>query len=276
MSVFGVGLFFAGILFVQMGMYLFNLLSGSVFSINVFQFCISYFEKGTFPFLVIAILVNAFIFLTILAFCKKVIQQALYVKGLKKKINQTKNKEITRMVNSQYNRVNKDIAVINCDEPIAFTYGYRKPTIVLSTVLIDLLDLIELDAVIYHESAHQKYFDPFKVFLLQTISEIMWYIPVTKWAYQNYKILIELNADEYAIKRMGSELGLGSALLKLIKTRVRNGASPVLAPFTGGSVDYRIKQLVSPENTIPVKLQTKAIIISISVILLLMNLIMAV
>ena len=66
---------------------------------------------------------------------------------------------------------------------------------------------------------------------------MMWFIPHTKWAYNNYKIMIELVADEYVINKMGIELGLGSALLKLVKIQLEVKTNSVLVPFADGTID---------------------------------------
>jgi Zn-dependent protease with chaperone function len=169
-------------------------------------------------------------------------------------------------LNETFNRRNNDIVVIQDKELLAFTFGFRKPKIVLSSYLIDMLDPKELEAVIYHETSHQKYYDGLKVFVLQIISEVLWYIPLTKWSFQNYRILVELVADEFAINRMGSEFGLGSALLKLIKNqlKINPDSAPALVHFADETVDYRLKQLVNPKQTIPVKIPVWSVIISLN------------
>lgn len=275
--VLGLGLLFALILFVQMGMYVMNHLFGTMISLNIFQLCISLFHGNSLAYHVVLLAVNTFIGYTIFIVCKMVLQQFLKLYKVKQKISLAKNYRLTERINQEFARKKMDITVIDSMEPVAFTMGFLKPKIVLSSTLISMLDRAELEAVVYHETAHQKYYDPLKVFVLQIISEAMWYIPLTKWSYENYNIMIELVADEYAVKRMGSELGLGSALLKLIKTRLSGGGiTPVLVPFANGTVDYRIKQLLDPEPYIPVKLQTKSIFISINMMLILMILMVSV
>jgi hypothetical protein len=80
-------------------------------------------------------------------------------------------------------------------------------------------------------------------------------------------------ADEYAVTKMGSELSLGSALLKLIKNSFKTSA-PIVVQFSGESVNYRLQQLVEPQRAIPVKLKLVHIFISIHVLLLLMGMVL--
>lgn len=263
--VLGVGLCFGVVLVIQMGLYLINLLCGPGFFDNIFQFCIRIFPNGTIGYYAVLFLVNTYVFFTLFVIAQKVIEQVVKTKRLKKKITLLTNKKRTDEINKSFEK--NDLVVMNSKELIAITYGIRRPAILLSTSLLDLLDKTELEAVIHHETAHQKYHDTLKLFVLKAISEVMWYIPLTQWAYKNFRIMIELAADEYSITRMGSELGLGSALLKLIKTHLPRKTPSLLIPFADGTVDFRLKQLIEPYDTLPVKVQTKSIIISIHVMI---------
>jgi beta-lactamase regulating signal transducer with metallopeptidase domain len=261
--VFGLGLSFAMFFFMQMGLYLINIFCGPAFFDNIFQFCIRIFKKGSIEYYIVLVLVNSYVAYTIFLICKKVLFELINVRKLRRRISLLNNRSLSTQLNESFMREKGDIAVINSNQPIALTFGLLNPTIVLSTTLVEMLEDEELEAVIHHETAHQKNFDTLKVFLLQTISAVMWYIPLTQWVYNNFRIMIELVADEYAIFRMGSELGLGSALLKLIKTHINIKTPAIIVPFADGSVDYRLKQLLEPQQTLPVKLQTKSILISI-------------
>ncbi|MCM3440185.1 M56 family metallopeptidase [Metabacillus halosaccharovorans] len=275
--VFGLGLFLAIVLFIQMGLYLYHHVFGTFIHYNVFQLCISLFSGNTILYHLVLFLVNSFIAWTFIMVCIKIIKQVFFYSKMKNRMKEKLNHSITEKMNTLFNRGKKDIYVIQNQEPVAYTVGFIRPIIIISTNLIELLDKNELEAVIHHETAHQKYNDPFKVFLLQLISEVMWYIPIAKWCYENYKIMVELVADEYAVKCMGSEVGLGSALIKLIKSYIHNrSTAPVFVPFSDGSVNYRIKQLLEPESSIPVKCPLISIIFSINMIAFLMILMMMV
>ncbi|PFO01236.1 hypothetical protein COJ85_17625 [Bacillus sp. AFS076308] len=270
-AVFGLALFFAIILFVQMGLYILNIFIGPIELFNIFIFCVSLFKPGTFGYFAVEVIVNTYIFYTVFIISKKVIDQIVLLRSFQHQLQQRIHIYKSSELNETFNRKNNDIVVIQDKELLAFTFGFWKPKIVLSTILIDMLDSRELEAVIYHETSHQKYYDGLKVFVLQIISEIMWYIPLTKWSYQNYRIMVELVADEFAIKRMGSELGLGSALLKLIKNQLKiANPSPALVHFADETVDYRLKQLLNPQQTIPVKMQARSVIISLNMFVIIL------
>ncbi|WP_160724983.1 M56 family metallopeptidase [Bacillus sp. USDA818B3_A] len=265
----GLAFLIAIILFAQMAMYLLNIFLGPIDLFNVFNFCVSLFEKGTFAYYTVLALINSYILYSAFLICKRVFDQFVLSSSFRSKIHAMMNKEKSIELNQTFCRKKDDIVVIESEELLAFTFGFWKPIMVFSTALMQMLDSGELEAVIYHETSHQKYFHGLKVFILQIISEVLWYIPLTKWSYQNYRILVELIADEFAIHRMGSEIGLGSALLKLIKRKLNphTNLTPAVVYFADGTVDYRLKQLINPQQTIPVKAEMESIIISLNVLM---------
>ncbi|WP_141432756.1 M56 family metallopeptidase [Bacillus sp. 03113] len=270
--VFIIGLSIGMILWIQMGLYLANVLFNLQVSANIFHFCLSLFKKTSFLYSLLIGAVNLFIAYHFIIILIKIGKQMFLSKQLIRKILTNKNHNMTVEVNERFHRHKSDIVVIHSRNPIAFTFGFRRSIIVLSTSLIEILDYHELKAVISHETSHQKSYDAFKIFILQIISKVIWYIPITKWSYQNYKIMCELKADEYAIRKMGSEMSLSNALLKLIKTHMKEDSAPVLIGFTDGSINYRLQQLINPQATIPVRLQMKSIITSAYVFIVLMAL----
>lgn len=272
--ILGLSILIALLVWSQMGMYLAHLLFGVNIRVNFFKFCISLFKEDSFYYFLVISLLNVCIAYTVLLTLSKVVEQYIACNRFKQRILQLKHIELTHILNQECNRQDKDLLVIDHPQALAFTIGYIKPYIVLSSSLVEMLEDHELEAVVEHEAFHQKNHDPLKVFILQLISQSLWFIPITKWSYQNYKIISELLADEYAIQRTGSELGLASALLKLIKNAFHIDKGPILVHFADESVNYRLKQLVDPQKAIPVKLKAISIIISIYALLLFMGMIL--
>jgi Zn-dependent protease with chaperone function len=182
------------------------------------------------------------------------------------------NPQLTEKLLFKLNRKPSDLIVVNADQMLAFTVGFRSPRIVISDCLLEMLDEQELRAVIEHETFHQINRDGIKILVLQFISQALWFIPIAHWSYQNYKIISELAADEYAIDRSGSELGLGSAMLKLIRKGFKSNSAPVLVHFADGSINYRLKQLVNAERSLPVKLDAVSMVTSVYMLMLVLML----
>lgn len=271
--VLALSLLIAGLVWSQMGMYLAHLMFGVNLQVNFFKFCMSLFKEKSFYYFLVITFLNVLIVYTILITLIKFAQQYVLSRRFRNKIMALTDHTLTDQIIRDYKPQNNKFIVIDHKQSMAFTMGFRSPLIVISTGLIGMLDRHELEAVIEHETFHQNNRDSLKIFILQLISQALWFIPLTKWTYQNYTIISELMADEYAIKKTGSELGLGSALLKLIKNCFHENGAPVLAHFADGSVNYRLQQLVDPQRDIPVKLETTSFVISVYVLLLFMSMI---
>lgn len=270
LSLIGLSLLLAVLVWSQMGMYLAHLIFGVSIKVNFFKFCISLFKENSLYYFLIIILLNGLIVYTGMITIIKSVQQFILLRRFRKKIMGLRNRELTHMINQKFERHDRDIIIIDHGHSLAFTMGIKNPNIILSSGLISMLEDHELEAVVEHETFHKKNYDSLKIFILQLISQSLWFIPVTKWCYQNYKIISEVLADEYAIRKMGSELSLGSALLKLIKNYFNEKSAPILVHFSDESVNYRLQQLVEPNRDIPVKLEPKAILISVNVLFLFM------
>lgn len=198
---------------------------------NVFDVCIGLFKPNTFPYHLITFVLNALIVYTILIVLVIGVRQFILVRKFRDRLFALANPQLTEKLLRKLNRKSSDLLVVNNDQMLAFTVGFRNPRIVISDALLEMLDENELRAVIEHETFHQINRDGIKILVLQFISQALWFIPIAHWSYQNYKIISELAADEYAIDRSGSELGLGSAMLKLI----RRGLSRARHPFSFNS-----------------------------------------
>ncbi|HVJ47677.1 M56 family metallopeptidase [Desulfitobacterium sp.] len=105
--------------------------------------------------------------------------------------------------------------------PIAFTFGLFKPKIVISDCLVEMLELKELKAVLFHEKCHVMKKDPFKIFLLRALFNKVSSLGLITRLMQDFSVTMELQADKYAQRILGVEQQfLASALLKLIKFEV--------------------------------------------------------
>lgn len=249
----------------QIGMYAIHLLFGVNAHLNIFKFCVSLFKQNFIYFQAVSYAVIAFVAHIILIFIVRLIQQYVRMASFKNTIQSLQLPVLTSRIHGAYGAEGSSVIVIGHRQPLAFTMGFRSPVIVLSSGLIELLDSRELEAVIAHESFHRTNYDALKLFVLQLIAQSLWFIPLTKWSYANYKIICELQADEHAVGRMGSELGLGGALLKMLQSGIGGSAdkSPVLASFSDEAVNFRLRQLVDPQNGLPVKLKKVSIVISV-------------
>mgnify|MGYP000347797555 CR=1 FL=1 len=132
--------------------------------------------------------------------------------------------------------VRRSLDVLESARPFAFTYGWLRPRIAVSTGLIDRLTDPELAAVLHHEDWHRRRRDPARLLLVQTLTAPFQGVGCVRRLVQHYLLTIEVAADRHAIGRMGKHQWLASALLKTLD-------QPVARPSFAGNLDGRIAAL---------------------------------
>ncbi len=202
-------------LFLQMNMYMIQIWLGNIPVNNVFHFCSSWVKA--LGFMWIDYLLGLFVVVTGIHFLWLMGKQLYLSRQAYKQLLVLEDREMTAALDTQHNQ---DILVVNHREIIAITMGFMRPKIILSTGLLRMLDEDEVEAVMLHERFHQSNHDPLKILLMYMCTNILWYIPILKWSYVQYKVSRELMADLYSIAITGSAEGIGSALLKLLKNKV--------------------------------------------------------
>ncbi|PCK22035.1 peptidase M56 [Bacillus pumilus] len=192
----------------------------------------------------------------------------------KKSLVMAVNQKSTECLSKKYAT---DIIVFHCHEPLAFAMGMLHPKVYLSTALMDMLDEEEIDAVVHHELHHKYCYDPLKAFTFSMLTKVIWYIPVLKHMRQSYSVFREVIADDYAIRQTGTELGVGQALLKLIKNRTQFQKQTKFAvSFGDRALNLRIQKILNPTYNIPfnvplIPIVTSAILMVVLMIMLNLN-----
>lgn len=133
--------------------------------------------------------------------------------------------------------------------PLAFTGGFLKPRIFLSTKLVEILDEKELRAVVLHESHHQRSKDPAKGLVVSFISDFLFFLPISGFLKKTFHLTSELMADAYSIRSQSDPLDLASSLLKVQKL---NG--PAASWFFDPTTE-RAKQLLGQPATMSLPLK---------------------
>jgi Zn-dependent protease with chaperone function len=96
-------------------------------------------------------------------------------------------------------------AVVCVDDPVpsAFCVGAVRPRVILTTGLIERLEVEELLAVLLHEREHLRRRDPLWRAAWRAASELLWHVPLVEWWSRRRLELSELAADRAAMKRLG-------------------------------------------------------------------------
>jgi hypothetical protein len=111
----------------------------------------------------------------------------------------------------------------------AFTAGFWRPNVYVSSSLPDALEPAQLESVLAHEAAHVARRDPLRLSLLRFLACMLFYVPALRRLADDLADEAEIDADDVAIRR-GSPLVLASAILRLAEW---NTPAPAAWPERG-------------------------------------------
>ncbi|WP_144512083.1 M56 family metallopeptidase [Bacillus sp. FJAT-22090] len=256
-----ISLVISGTVFLQMALYVISMLAGWNVKFNLVVACHSWMKAIGLSSLEYAL--DALVIFTLAFSIWHISTQLIQTSRMKKRLEQYKENTLTKNMNQAYCNKEEDLIIISHPTPIAITMGFICPKIIISTGLISLLTDEELTAVIAHEMYHQEKRDPLKVFLLSLCASTMGYIPILKWLNKQYRIMQEVLADDFAIKKQETSVHIGSALLKMIKIGVAEKMPYAYVSFADTSINYRIEYILNPLEGIQFKIPLKIVILSL-------------
>ncbi|TQR20779.1 M56 family metallopeptidase [Psychrobacillus vulpis] len=259
-------LIISGLIFLQMGLYVISMLGGWNVKFNLVVVCHSWMKAVGLSSLEYAL--DALVINTLFISIWNIGSQLVHTFRMKKRLEQYKEKTLTISMGQRYSSGKENIIIISHPAPIAITMGFIWPKIVISTGLMNLLSEDELNAVISHEMYHKDNRDPLKIFLLSLCASTLWYIPILKWFNQKYKIIQEILADEFAIKKQQTSVNLGSALLKMLKVGKLEKMPFAYVSFADTSVNYRIEYILNPINDVRLQVPMKVAFMSFTIFIL--------
>lgn len=154
---------------------------------------------------------------------------------------------------------NQVILFDNGELRYAFTSGLWKPKMYISTGICSYLTAKELRTVILHEAHHIRNKAPFKLFVLQILCVLNFFLPVNRRLLNLYSSRCEEAADDAAAKISGEPLELASALLKLSRFHTLAALYPTVA-FSKGQriIEDRIMRLLEPQVAPPCPVKTSS------------------
>lgn len=133
--------------------------------------------------------------------------------------------------------------------PLAFTAGFLKPRVFLSTKLVDILDEGELRAVVFHETHHQESRDPLKGLAISFLSDFLFFLPVSRFIKKAYSLTAEMTADAHSIGLDADPADLAGSLLKVQKL-----SGPAASWFFDPATE-RAKHLLGQPARIPLPMK---------------------
>lgn len=146
-----------------------------------------------------------------------------------------------------------ELARCDSEYPLACVTGLRKPTIVLSSWMLEHLDDGELEAVLAHELAHLRHHDNLIAWVTTWLKEGLFYLPTTRRAWAQIQADREVLSDSWAVRATGKPMALASALAKvwqqglLVAQQRPPYSEGLVAGFSGEtevSLESRIQRLL--------------------------------
>jgi beta-lactamase regulating signal transducer with metallopeptidase domain len=131
------------------------------------------------------------------------------------------------------------------DSPLALNLGLIRPRVLLSTWMIEHLDMRELEAVLAHELGHTAQRDYPLIWLATVLRDAFFYLPTSWAAHRRLKREKELACDELAVATTRRPLALASALVKVWQPSLAGLTLAQPLVETDSSVETRIQRLMS-------------------------------
>lgn len=138
----------------------------------------------------------------------------------------------------------EDVTIFEDLRPLALTAGFLKPRVFLSTKLVDALDEKELRAVALHELHHRDSRDPLKGLVVSFISDLLFFLPISRFLRKTYSLTAEIAADAHSIDNRADPLDLAASLLKVQKI-----GGPAASWFFD-PVTERVKRLLGERSNV--------------------------
>lgn len=134
------------------------------------------------------------------------------------------------------------------DAPLALVCGSRRPTLVLSTWMIEQLDARELESVLTHELSHLARRDYPMAWLASVLRDAFFYLPTSRRVFRQIQAEKEFACDDLAVSVTGRPLALASALAKVWQQGL---APPTFVAGqalveSGTTIEQRIRRLLDP------------------------------
>ena len=166
------------------------------------------------------------------------------------------------------------LQLVRSDRPFALLYGIRRPTMLLSTWMIDHLDPQELEAVLMHELVHVRRRDYLLNWVALLLRDAFFYLPTSRIAYRQLHHEKELASDDLVAQSTKRPLALASALTKVWLYLVDDPPSKIVQTLLGRgeSIADRVDRLLGMRNPTsgkpPMRFFSLSVSTTISIVLL--------
>ena len=131
-----------------------------------------------------------------------------------------------------------------CDAvPGATVLGFQRPSIALSSSLVDALSVEELDQIILHEQAHVQRYDDWARLAQGLLQAALWIHPAVTLIGRSLNREREMACDERVVARTGLPKAFARCLTRAAEVRSRTRVGPMLVPALFGRPHHLVRRV---------------------------------
>jgi beta-lactamase regulating signal transducer with metallopeptidase domain len=241
---------------------------------SIWKWCVSSLPNLSWPFLFVSILLGLGIGISLL---KLYFTINWLSKGQEKETLPAKLKVALKRAASYQKEVETlPIKLLAKPGLTACVFGFKKSAFFINPEAVNELTSEEITAILLHEYAHFKRKDHFFSLVVSLLSSLLFFLPITHFFSELFKISRERVADQLTAEWMGSPLPLAQALLKTARASWSN-LSLATINFKESSflLSERVKCLFGEEVNFPAKRFLISLLLTFSLIFLIFSPIMA-
>lgn len=138
--------------------------------------------------------------------------------------------------------------IITSQDKFAYCLGIRISKIYISTGLISELSLKEVESVLRHEQYHLENHDTFTMIVASVAYSLLPFFPLLGDLIKKYKVEREIQADKFAVEKVGSSEPLIFALKKILAFPMTNTVA-MAAIADQDTLEPRIYSLINKQYT---------------------------
>lgn len=254
---------FASLIFFVGGSVLVSLQKLSPLLSRTIYYCQSFINSLSLPIpYYLAALPFLFVFVVLLIAVLRLSVIYIKVRLLRKKLiaNVQSNASLNKLLR-KLALVDKTY-LVEADKQFAFCLGIRRPKIYISTNLVHVLTIQELESVLRHERYHLNNRDTLTTLLASIGGSLLPFFPLFSDFLKNFRVEREIEADKEAVRGLGDSYPLICVLKKFLKAPSSLGTTAVSAIADDDTLESRIKALVKKDYRFK-KFKVKHIIISL-------------
>ena len=161
--------------------------------------------------------------------------------------------------------------IFNSESPRAFTIGWLKPKIFISSALVNNLSKEKLNIVLQHEIGHRNRRDPLLYLVLNFLKDLFWFIPLGKVVARYYKLHSEIACDERITTFGYDKFEIAKTLVDVAGGfHFQNQKSVVLHSFYD-LLELRVRNLLGENIRKAARMPSKVLLVSVFIITMIIS-----